>query len=94
MKGNDPSSKKTTLDTFSAKCFSLFDYSSVEEAIHVFKLMLAKNCYGTFRFGPSAHGLRFINGVDYMAHALMHSQTFNFFFACFSTILAGTAKNV
>ena len=57
MKENDPSPKKTTLDTFSAKCFSLFDYSSVEEAIYVLKLMLAKNCYGIFRFGPSARGL-------------------------------------
>ena len=56
-KGNGPSPKKTTLDIFSAKCFSLFDYSSVEEAIHVLKLMLAKNCYGIFRFGPSARGL-------------------------------------
>ena len=56
-KGIGPSPKKTTLDTFSAKCFSLFDYSSVEEAIHVLKLMLAKNCYGIFRFGPSARGL-------------------------------------
>ena len=55
--GNGQSPKKTTLDTFSAKCFSLFDYSSVEEAIHVLKLMLAKNCYGIFRFGPSARGL-------------------------------------
>ena len=131
-KGNDPSPKNTTLDTFSAKCFSLFDYckpllfrcrftfgnfatsifflpklnlhlnfssglaacqkcldpsrateifsvpkrrifalpkivryrnksglqySSVEEAIHVLKLMLARNCWGTFHFGPSARGL-------------------------------------
>ena len=56
-KENGPSPKKTTLDTFSAKCSSLFDYSSVEEAIHVLKLMLAKNCYGIFRFGPSARGL-------------------------------------
>ena len=60
-KGNGPSPKKTTLDTFCAKCFSLFDYSSVEEAIHVLKLMLAKNCYGIFRFGPSARGLIDLN---------------------------------
>ena len=51
-------SEKTTLDTLSAKCFSLFDYSSVEEVISVLKLMLAKNCYGIFRFGPSARGLK------------------------------------
>ena len=48
-------SEDLRLDT--ARCFSLFDYSSVEEAIHVLKLMLAKNCYGIFRFGPSARGL-------------------------------------
>ena len=53
VKENDPSLKNTTLDTFSAKCFSLFDHSSAEEAIYVLKLMLAKNCYGFFRFGPS-----------------------------------------
>ena len=49
---NDPSPKKTTLDTFSAKCFSLFDYSSVEETIYVLKLMLAKNCLEFFFLGP------------------------------------------